>query len=175
MIESIRVPSLYRYLNAAIPDWEQYEVETLLSELKVSYSELLVDKIEVARIFKVKPTLFYEDLIFFLHACDVINDNVADFGFVPHINSLEAAKGIIEAFMLLGGTEDTLNNSHPFSEGVRETIKVILIDDGYSYPVWPFDVVGITGLTPGAWEIDMKNKAEAIRKYVNGSTSKSTD
>lgn len=171
MLDQIPVSSVNAYLSKVLPDgWENFETETILMELGVQHNDLLVDKINLLRVFKAEPTMFYTDPIFFLHACEVFNGNVTDFDTLPHINSLEAALAIVDASKLLGN--DVVEQSHPFSFGVRELVREILVEDGYSNPIWPFDSVGVVGLSPGATEVDMKNKARAIQEYLAGQGGK---
>lgn len=173
MISSLSISSLKTYLNKVLPTgWENFELETILMELGVEYSSLLSDKINVVRLFKVAPDLFYNEVMVFMHVCDVINGNAADFDSIPHLTSLEAAYGIYEASRTLG--LDSVEQSPAFSEGVREVIKHILINDGYSNPVWPFDSVGVTGLSEGVSAEDMARKSAAIKEYISGISSKSS-
>lgn len=171
MLDQLPVSSVARYISKVLPEgWESFETETILMELGVPASDLLIDKINLLRLFKGEPTMFYEEPMFFLHACEVFNNNVTDFTTLPHITSLEAALAIVDASRLLGYA--TVEESPPFSYGVRLTIKDILIEDGYTEPVWPFDSVGIVGLSETQWPEDIANKARAIREYVKGQTGK---
>ena len=61
-----------------------------------------------------------------------------------------------------------LNNVPKYSTGVKMMIKEVLINDGYSKTVYPFDHIGITGLGEGQSESDTANKEEAIQKYIKG-------
>lgn len=171
MLGNLPVSSIAKYLDATLPpEWNEYEIETILLELGVEYDQLLVDKIGVIQVFKVMPGLFYHDVWFFMQATDVFNGNVADFESVPSLNSLEVALAIVEASKLLG--LPNVESSPPYSFGVRAAIKEILIDDGYSSVLWPFDSVGVTGLSPGAWDSDMAKKEKAIKAYIDGYLSK---
>lgn len=171
MIDQILVSSLSRYLDKILPvEWPHFETETILLELGVEANDLLIDKINLIKVFRANDTLFYEDPMFFMYSCEIFNNNVADFDTLPHITSLEAALAIIDASRLLG--LDTVEESHRFSEGVRMIVREILVDDGYSFPVWPFDSVGIADLSEGATKEDMANKSRAIREYVASVTGK---
>ena len=69
MLDQIPVSSVNAYLSKVLPDgWENFETETILMELGVQHNDLLVDKINLLRVFKAEPTMFYTDPIFFLHA-----------------------------------------------------------------------------------------------------------
>lgn len=172
MLANLLVSQISAYISKLLPEgWENFEMETIFMELGVQYSDLLNDKLNVIRAFKIKPELFYEEPLFFMHCVDVFNGNIADFDNAPSLNSLEVALGLIEASKVLG--LPTVEASPVFSFGVRELIKDILVNDGYSKVVWPFDSVGVTGLTEGAWPADTANKEKAIKEYVNGISGKS--
>jgi len=174
MLGNIPVSVLQTYIDKSLPDgWVDYETETIVMELGVPYSELLGDKINLLRVFKVVPTLFFEDPLFFLHAVDVINNNVADFDHVPSINSLELAYGLVEAAKIVGA--ESVEASPSYQLGIRELVKHILKNDGYSEVCWPFDTVGVTGLGPSDFPEDMIMKRKAIKEYIDGISSKSTN
>lgn len=171
MLEQLPVSSVKKYISKILPEgWEDLETETILLELGLPYTDLLVDKINLLRVFKANPAMFYEEPLFFLHACEVFNNNVTDFYTLPHITSLEAALAIVDAARVMD--LDRVEASPVFSKGVQDTIKEILIEDGYSHPIWPFDVVGITGLSMGNTAEDLRNKYRAIQEYISGMTGK---
>lgn len=173
MLTSLPVSSLKKYLSGILPlGWEHYETETILMELKSEYNPLLAEKINLIKVLMIKPELFYTDAIFFLHACEVFNNQETDFTTLPSVTSLEAAFAIVD----MARCQDiTPEQSMAFELGVRLAVKDILIEDGYSQAIWPFDLVGITGLAPGATTEDMANKEKAIKEYVSGTYSKSTN
>ncbi len=173
MIDHLPVSSLKKYLYSVMPSgWEHFETETILLDLNMKVTPLLMEKIGFIKALSVKPELFYKDALFFLHACEVFNNQVTDFERLPHVNSLEAAFAIVD----MAKCQDLLpETTETYSIGVRLVIQDILTDDGYSSPVWPFDNVGVTGLVAGATEEDMNNKAKAIKEYVYGNYPKSTN
>ena len=171
MISNLPLSSIKKYLTGILPvGWEHFETESIILELNVPPSELLFEKINVIKALMIKPELFYEDVLFFLHACEVFNGQVTDFNTVPSITSLEAALAIVDM-----ATFDGVNveQSRPFGKGVRLAVTEILKDDGYSHTVWPFDVVGVTGLTAGAETSDMAKKEQAIKDYISGTYNQS--
>lgn len=171
MLEQLPVSSVKKYISKVLPEnWEELETETILLELGLPYTDLIADKINLIKVFKVQPSLFYEDPLFFLHASEVFNGNVTDFYTLPHITSLEAALAIVDAARLQD--LDSVEASPKFEFGVRELIREILIDDGYSKPIWPFDIVGIVGLSQGATPEDMDNKNKAIKQYLEAMIGK---
>ena len=173
MLGNIPVSTLKSFVEKTLPiGWENFEIETIIMELGVPYTELLADKINLIRVFNVEPRLFFDDPLFFLHAVDVINNNVADFESVPSVNSLETAYAIVEAAKLCGA--NSVEDSHAYGLGIRELVKHILKDDGYSEVCWPFDTVGITGLTKSDFPEDMVLKRRAIKEYIDGISSKSS-
>jgi hypothetical protein len=168
MLDQLLVSGVERYLSKNLPEgWQNFETETILMELGVPHSDLLVDKINLIRVFKAEPTMFYEEPLFFLHACEVFNGHVTDFHTLPHITSLEAALAIVDAARMLGCSE--VEQSPAFSDNVKLIVREILVEDGYSVPVWPFDSVGITDLSEGQTEADTAAKARAIKEYIKGS------
>jgi hypothetical protein len=169
MLEQLPVSSVKNYISKVLPpQWEELETETILMELGLPYTDLIADKINLIKVFYAQPTLFYDDPLFFMHATEVFNNNSTDFDTLPHITSLEAALSIVDAGKVLG--LHVVEDSPPFSRGVRELVREILVDDGYSNPVWPFDVVGIQGLSPGATSEDMNNRVKAINEYIKSMT-----
>lgn len=171
MLDQLPVSSVKTYLSKILPEgWANFETETIFMELGVPYNDLLADKINLLRVFEAEPTMFYEEPLFFLHACEVFNGNVTDFHTLPHVTSLEAALAIVDASRILQCVN--VEQSPPFNFAVRTVIKEILIEDGYSEPVWPFDCVGITGLSQGQTDEDTANKERAIQEYIKGQTGK---
>ena len=145
-------------------DWSTYEVETLFLHFNVTVlSPLLLDKINLAKVVKHYPELYYNNFLFFLHAVEVMNGHTADFEHFPTPTSLELAFSIIDMAKTLGVKVD---DSHVFAEEVRQAVFHVLNNEGYSVPVYPFNVVGVIGLTPGQTERDSANKGKAILEYV---------
>lgn len=149
----------------AVP-WWNYETETLVLESGIPTSELLVEKVELLRVIMHRPELFYQNFMFFLHAVEVFNHHVTDFEFVPNPTSLEMAFAIVDMSRIFNHTPD---ESPPFSLEVRMCIERCLIEEGYSVPVFPFSIVGITGLHEGQLPKDTLNKEKAIAQYVQHS------
>ena len=173
MLSNLPVSSLKKYLSEVLPlGWEIYETETILMVTKSEYTPILAEKINLTKVLMIKPELFYTDAIFFLHACEVFNNQLTDFTTLPSITSLEAAFAIVDMARFQGITPE---QSDKYELGVQLAIKDILIEDGYSEPVWPFTVVGITGLTAGATTEDMNNKELAIKEYISGTYGKPTN
>lgn len=144
-------------------DWKYYEVETLALQLSSEPTALLLDKLSVLRILLRHPELFFSNLIFFLHSTEVINNVSANFEFLPTPTSLEMAFAIVEIARLL---KVSLHELPKFETEVVVGITQLLIGEGYSHVVPPFDVIGITGLTEGQTEEDTLNKTKAIEQYV---------
>lgn len=171
MLSQLPISSIKKYLSGILPlGWEHFENETLILELNVPMTPILIEKLSLIKVLMIKPELFYEDVLFFLHACEVFNNQVTDFGTVPSLTSLEVAFAITDMAAFDGVGVD---QSRPFSKGVRLAIREILINDGYSSPVKPFDVVGITDLVAGATAEDMTKKEQAIKDYISGTYNQS--
>lgn len=142
--------------KAGIETWEDLEVETLLLELKIVASDVAVDKLGLAKVFQARPELFYEEVIFFLHATDVMNNHVADFSIIPMPTSLEIAFSIFDARKVNG-------SSYEFSAGVKKVVQHILTEEGYHSSINPFPVVDLVAGTEAS---DMKDKETAIKMYI---------
>lgn len=141
--------------DKGIEDWKDLEVETLLLEAGITPSDISVDKIGVAKVVRSNPALFYEDVMFFLHATDVINNQVADFSTVPLPSSLEIAFSIFDMSKCTEG--------HDFSVGVKKVIQHILKEEGYHKSISPFPFVE---LVEGTHPSDMKDKETAVKMYI---------
>lgn len=144
-------------------DWKFYEVETLALQLTDDPTPLILDKISVLRIILRHPDLFFSNIMVFLHATEVMNNIKADFDFLPTPTSLEMAYSIVEMAKLL---QVSLHELPKFESEVISGIKHLLINEGYSHIIPPFDIVGITGLTEGQTEEDTLDKKKAIEQYV---------
>jgi len=142
--------------------WQTFELETISLELGYALDELSRDKLNVLQIALQNPAAFFEDVLFFLHAVHVINNNVADFDTVPLPTSLEIAYAHHQMRKLLPEQQ--------YGSGVQKTIKYILDHEGYSEPVWPFNEIGLKSeeFIKGQEPQDTKNKAEAVRRYIEG-------
>jgi hypothetical protein len=141
--------------------WWNYELETISLELGIVFDDLIKDKISLLQIINQTPRLFYTDVLFFLHATTVINNNVAEFERFPLPSSLEMAYAFREMKYFAPG--DTT-----FSAGIKKTIIYILTIEGYSEPVAPFVDMGIRSedLVKGQEQSDTNAKALAVQKYT---------
>lgn len=148
--------------------WWDFEVDTLLLESHISISDISREKLNLLKVLHSDKSLFYSNSLFFLHAVEVLNNNVTDFNYVPSPTSLEVAFAIVDMARIL---EVALNESPPFSEEVRNTIHHILSQEGYSLPIGPFSIVGINSLTSGQTLEDTSNKLKAITQYVSSISS----
>lgn len=144
--------------------WATWELETLSFELKLVFDELTRDKIVLLQAIELDPTLFYEDMTFFLHAVDVMNNKVADFERLPMPMSLELAYAIEES-KSLNVTKDSFSKAN---SDIVQTVAYLLREEGYSEPLYPFTFVPkdmlVQGQTPG----DTEDKKMAIAEYIKG-------
>jgi hypothetical protein len=151
--------------------WKEYETETLILELGLLYSDLLYDKLSVLKVIEHHPTLFFEDILFCVHATNVINNTSTDFEYLPHITSLEMAFAITE----LAGILNVPTHALPeFGIGITAYIREMLINEGYSDVLPPFDVVGLGALPKGQTPQDTANKDRAIKEYIHAMYNQST-
>lgn len=155
-----------------VNSWSQYETETLILELDLPFSNLLYDKIAVLKTIDNNTDLFFEDVIFNIYATSVINNIPADFEFLPHLTSLEMAFSIIEISRVLGVE---LHNLPEFGIGTTTYIRNMLIDEGYSEVISPFDIVSIGALPKGQTSKDTIDKANAIKEYIHAMYNQSAD
>ena len=126
---------------------------------------IFVNSINVLKILLQNQDLFFTDPVFFMYSTEVLANEPVDFEVVSLPNSLEVAFAILEMTKILG-----LNSYHElpvFKHGVVKVIKYILVNEGYSSIVEPFDVVGITDLAQGQHLTDTLDKKKAIVKYVS--------
>ncbi len=142
--------------------WKGWELETISDELGVAFDELTRDKIHLLQVMEQKPELFSTDMTFFLHAVDVLNNKVADFDYLPMPNCLELAYAITEAKKILGTAFVT---PAPGSD-LTDTVAYLLIEEGFSHPLAPFEFVPAERLTAGQTKEDTAAKEKAIAEYI---------
>lgn len=145
-------------------DWKDWELETISMELGLVLDELTRDKISLLQAIENNPELFYTNMGFFLHAVDVINNNVADFEYLPLPSSLELAYAIEES-KSLDVPKAEFNDP---DSSIVNTIAYILNQEGYSEPVYPFTFIPADKLSPGQTPQDTDNKRKAIEEYIKG-------
>lgn len=145
--------------------WEHYDLETLSMELGFVLDDLTQDKLNFLQIVCQLPEAFYEDVLFYLHAVNVINNNIADFDTFPLPSSLEMAYAHVAMKKIFGDRK--------YNSEVLKAIHYVLTLEGYSEPVWPFNEMGITteSLAKGQHPEDTKNKEEAVKRYIEGMQS----
>lgn len=140
--------------------WAEYDLETISLELGIVMDELLRDKITLLQILEQDHELFYNDVLFFLHASEVINNKIADFEALPFPSSLEIAYAIFKIGKLY---------PDEFAYSVKKAITYILKDEGYSKPVGIFKNIAFTDeLEAGQEKSDSSDKARAIEEYIKG-------
>ncbi len=142
--------------------WITWEIENISFELKCVLDELTRDKIEILQALTIHPELFYEDISFFLHATDVINNKVADFERLPMPTSLELAYAIEESKLL----EVPKDSFTKVNSDIVHTIAYLLREEGYSEPIYPFTFIPADQLHPGQTPEDTEAKKMAIEHYI---------
>lgn len=165
-IDAIRISILKLGLDKVLGqgNWGELEAETIFLALDLPYSDLMMDKVYLLKVLVTKPDLFYSDIGLTLYATEVINNNVADFSFVPHITSLELAFALSEVKAILTSEKSIVGPS----EGFGKAVAYILREEGYSKPIPPFEFVPESLLVPGQLESDTADKAKAIQHYIQG-------
>lgn len=142
--------------------WCDWEIETISFELKLVLDELTRDKISLLQAMGKNPDLFFNDIIFFLHAVEVMNNKVADFESFPVPNSLEIAYAIEEA-KVIGVNATSLADT---KSDIVEALAYLLVEEGYSEPVSPFGFIPKGFLSHGQTPDDTEAKKEAIELYI---------
>lgn len=142
--------------------WSGWEMETISDLLKVGFDELTRDKIHILQVLKKEPTLFLDDMAFFLHATKAINNNPADFEYLPMPSCLELAYAITQFQKLSGATIRDLQGA----ADLTDCVAYLLTEDGLSEPLKPFDFIPKDMLTEGQTPMDTANKARAIELYI---------
>lgn len=143
-------------------EWVDLEVETISLSIGLVLSPLTVDKIHVLQILVERPELFTEDPVFMFYATEVINNNVADFEYLPTPTSLELAYAIQEVQRLYS----TIGFVPVFGYTIQTAIAYVLRHEGFSEPVYPFGFIDPSMLSAGQTEIDTMLKERAITEYI---------
>jgi hypothetical protein len=157
--DNVRLPTLLKILTSKYgEEWVDLEPETISLDMELALSPLLLDKINVLRILVLEPEMFYQDLLFFLHATDVFNNIPADFETFPLPNSLQIAWAAVEIHNVVDGE---------FDDEVRIGVTKLLNEEGYSEaPIALQEVCFPDRLVQGQEIEDRTAKAEAVAKYI---------
>lgn len=147
-----------------INSWKEYETETLLLELGLPFSDLLYDKLSILKVIEHRPTLFFDDVVFLINATAGMNNEEVDFYYLPHLTSLELAFAITEMSKILGVELHTLPE---FAPETTQYIRDVLMNEGYSEVLSPFDIVGLGALPKGQMIRDTIDKGNAIKEYTH--------
>lgn len=141
--------------------WKDYELETIGMELGVMFDELLRDKITVLQLLEHGTVPYFEDLLFFLHSTNVLNNSIANFDTMPMPSSLEIAFASMAVVHEYGIT------SPEFSTGIKKTVNYILTQEGWSDAIAPFNTYfGPLTLEAGQTQDDTDKKAQAVKLYI---------
>jgi hypothetical protein len=142
--------------------WQDWALETLSDELKLGFDELTRDKLNVLQVLEKDPTIFVDDMAFFLHATKVMNNDPADFEYLPMPTALELAYSISQFKNLVGATTTDLQGC----ENLVDCVSYLLTEEGFSDPLSPFDFIPKNRLTEGQSPLDTANKKRAIELYT---------
>lgn len=142
--------------------WLKFEPETIMMELSVEATPLLVDKLCLLTIIGTSPNLVYLDPALFLYATSVVNNESADFSSIPHVTLLETAYAIhsIDRTLLANKVTPT------YPDALVKTCAYIMRNEGCSKPLHPFIFVPQSELEKGQTEEDTSNKKKAIAMYL---------
>lgn len=142
--------------------WKNYELETISMELGLAFDELLQDKITVIQLLEHGREMYTDDVLFFLHATNVLNNNIASFDNVPMPSSLEIAFAILSVRGIWPEPEPV------YSKGIVRTVAYILRQEGYSEPISPFRSMGVdnSALEEGQLPEDTEAKKKGIQLYI---------
>lgn len=158
--ELIKIGDLKKILESKFgEDWFYLEPETIEYEFRtngIEVSKLLNDKICLLICLYSNPYLIYENSLFFIHAVEVINNNIAEFDHFPFPTSLELAWAIKELEELLEINLENVNS-------VSAIVHYMLRHEGFKHPTKFFDKfldVNVEHLEP--------NKEKAIEMYLDG-------
>lgn len=155
-IDKTPISELKKIIESSnIESWESLDAVTLMLELNIEPSGIAVDKISVLQVMKQHPGIFYDDVLFFIHAVSVCNNKQADFEYVFIPNSLEVGYAIFD-----------ISKTYPgeFSESVKLVLDHILTEEGYSKvpSLFPQDLV----LSEGQTKEDILAKDQALKMYI---------
>lgn len=157
--EEIRPSTFKKILEQKYgPEWFELEDETISLDMALQLTPLMLDKINMLRILVLKPELFFEDALFFLHCVDVSNNKSPDFEHFPSPNSLEIAWAIDEMSRIVEGE---------YSFDIKTTVTALLKREGYSNaPGTLLNVCYPDKLEPGQESEDRANKESAVAQYI---------
>lgn len=147
--------------------WVTFELETITDDLMdgsgLPLPDLLSEKIEILQTLWANPEFFYTNIIGFIAVCDVVNGVPHDFETLVLPNSLEMTGAIVEVKDVF---HDWKITEPQFSEAMKEGIAKLLIEDGFSQPVAPFEFVPESLFDKTPSKIDMDAKSKAIQIYM---------
>ncbi len=143
-------------------EWVAWELETISDTLGVLFDELLQDKISLLQVIGQTGTEILDNVVLFMHACDVINNKVADFEHLPLPNSLELAYALYEISGILG---EAYSNPAPDSD-LADALVYLLRQEGYSTPIFPFNFIDPKRLEAGQLPEDIESRKTAIKAYI---------
>jgi len=176
-LDELPLESLNRMLSKKFGEsWFKYEEETLSLELGVVFSNLLLQKLRLLKTLLMDASIeapedgdgnqlytprIVSDPLFFVHASDIINNQVVDPHCVAMPTSLEAAWTVY--------TLDRLPIDFVPSKMVTLVCEHVLKNDGFQIPVSPFEFVPETTFASHmSPDFDIvENQQKAIKAYIH--------
>lgn len=156
-INNTPVSELKKIIDAAnIESWESLDVITLVLELGIEASQISLDKVSMLQVLQHNPGIFYNDVMFFIHAVAVCNNKAADFDYVFIPNSLEVGFAITDIAKIYPGV---------IGDDVKVLLKKILTDEGYSRV--PACYGTNIDLAEGQLASDINDKEMAMKAYIH--------
>jgi hypothetical protein len=154
--------NLDRLFGDDLDSWPAWELETITDAIGLGFDELGRDKVHMLQILAHYPEMFLEDMTFFLYATKVINNEVANFESIPMPSSLEMAYAIKQFCQLT----DTNKVELQAAASLIDCVSYLLIEEGYSKPLAPFDFIPESRFTEGQTPTDTEAKKRALELYV---------
>jgi hypothetical protein len=144
--------------------WAGWEPETIVIELGIPTSDLLIDKLNVLKIIEKNPLMFFHDPMFFLYAAEAMNNNEVSFESIPSLSMLEAGWALVEAVKISQDNNVKIKKEDYYP--LVKTCEYILRMEGASKPITPFTFVPESSLEPGQTAGDTANKELAMEQYI---------
>lgn len=143
-------------------DWVDFEPETLMMELG-NPDYLVMEKIFVLQALNKNANGVLAIPEFVSWLASVCNNEYAEFEILTMPNSLELAWAIDEVKRVCKLSGQVFKPQ----EELIDVLVYLLIEDGFSAPLQPFEFIPADKFTPGASEEDVELKKKGIYAYLD--------